>query len=75
MLGNREHKKTNFPFWGNRETSQFASRGQGNCNWLIISYVFSKKKNDSSIVFLWKYESSSAIQGIDGSVVDIPICV
>ena len=23
ILGNREHKKTNFRFWGNRGTSQF----------------------------------------------------
>ena len=30
ILGNREHKKTNFRFWGNRETSQFISGEQGN---------------------------------------------
>ena len=30
ILGNREHKKTNFRFWGNRGTSQFSSREQGN---------------------------------------------
>ena len=30
ILGNREHKKTNFWFFGNRETSQFISGEQGN---------------------------------------------
>ena len=30
ILGNREHKKTNFQFLGNRGTSQFISREQGN---------------------------------------------
>ena len=30
ILGNREHKKTNFRFLGNRETSQFISEEQGN---------------------------------------------
>ena len=30
ILGNREHKKTNFHFLGNRGTSQFISREQGN---------------------------------------------
>ena len=30
ILGNREHKKTNFRFWGNRGTSQFISGEQGN---------------------------------------------
>ena len=30
ILGNREHKKTNFRFLGNRETSQFISGEQGN---------------------------------------------
>ena len=29
-LGNREHKKTNFQFLGNRGTSQFISGEQGN---------------------------------------------
>ena len=29
-LGNREHKKTNFRFLGNRETGQFISGEQGN---------------------------------------------
>ena len=30
ILGNREHKKTNFRFLGNRGTSQFISGEQGN---------------------------------------------
>ena len=30
ILGNREHKKTNFQFLGNRGTSQFISGEQGN---------------------------------------------
>ena len=30
ILGNREHKKTNFRFWGKRGTSQFISGEQGN---------------------------------------------
>ena len=30
ILGNREHKKTNFPFLRNRGTSQFISGEQGN---------------------------------------------
>ena len=30
ILGNREHKKTNFRFFGNRGTSQFISGEQGN---------------------------------------------
>ena len=30
ILGNREHKKTNFRFLGNRGTSQFISGDQGN---------------------------------------------
>ena len=30
ILGNREHKKTNFRFWGNRRSSQFISGEQGN---------------------------------------------
>ena len=30
ILGNREHKKTKFQFWGNRGTSQFISGDQGN---------------------------------------------
>ena len=29
-LGNREHKKTNFRFFGNRKTSQFIAGEQGN---------------------------------------------
>ena len=32
ILGNREHKKTNFRFWGNRGISQFISGEQGNSN-------------------------------------------
>ena len=32
ILGNREHKKTNFRFLGNRGTSQFISGEQGNMN-------------------------------------------
>ena len=30
LLGSREHKKTNFRFWGNRGTSQFISGEEGN---------------------------------------------
>ena len=30
ILGNREHKKANFPFLGNRGTSEFISGEQGN---------------------------------------------
>ena len=30
ILGNREHKKTNFQFWGNRGTSQFIPGEQKN---------------------------------------------
>ena len=30
ILGNREHKKTHFQFWGNMGTSQFISGERGN---------------------------------------------
>ena len=46
ILGNREHKKTNFRFLGNRGTSQFISGEQGNRyplgghrNCIIICYL------------------------------------
>ena len=40
ILGNREHKKTNFPFLGNRGTSQFISGEQGNRYPLGASVVY-----------------------------------
>ena len=37
ILGNRDHKKTNFRFLGNRGTSQFISGEQG--NWEGLNYT------------------------------------
>ena len=50
IFGNREHKKTNFRFFGNRGTSQVISGEQGNRNppggplWYFDTYIKSKSK-------------------------------
>ena len=60
ILGNMEHKKTNFRFLGNRGTSQFISGEQGNryplggpqclCHWLLL-WLLSVVR--SKAVILW----------------------